>query len=156
MFTIKKIWNALNHAGKPWQISMAIALGMLVGFTPLLSIHNIVVLFIVLIFNIHLAIFLLAVSFFGIIGLTLDPLFVIIGKNILTSRSQIYYTYVLLDNSSILTNEEINIYTAKTIFNYDKIFTIINITSLQYCRLKSFPTHIQSYSLFKFNDLLIC
>jgi uncharacterized protein (TIGR03546 family) len=86
MFTIKKIWNALNHAGKPWQIAMAIALGMLVGFTPLLSIHNILVLFIVLIFNIHLAVFLLAVSFFGLIGLALDPLFALIGKMVLTSN----------------------------------------------------------------------
>ena len=86
MFTIKKIWNALNHAGKPWQIAMAIALGMLVGFTPILSVHNIAVLFIVLIFNIHFSIFLLAVSFFGVIGLALDPLFASIGKLILTSE----------------------------------------------------------------------
>ncbi|MDC0932591.1 TIGR03546 family protein [Arcobacteraceae bacterium] len=86
MFTLKKIWNALNHAGKPWQIAMAVALGMLVGFTPILSIHNILVLFIVLIFNIHLAVFLLAVSFFGLIGLALDPLFAILGKIILTSN----------------------------------------------------------------------
>lgn len=86
MFTLKKIWNALNHAGKPWQIAMAIALGMLVGFTPISSVHNIAVLFIVLIFNIHFSIFLLAVSFFGVIGLMLDPLFASIGKLILTSE----------------------------------------------------------------------
>ena len=86
MFTLKKIWNALNHAGKPWQIAMAIALGMLVGFTPIFSIHNIAVLFIVLIFNIHFSIFLLAVSFFGVIGLALDPLFASIGKLVLTSE----------------------------------------------------------------------
>ena len=85
MFTLKKIWNALNHAGKPWQIAMAVALGMLVGFTPLLSIHNIFVILVVLVFNIHLSIFLLAVSFFGILGLALDPLFTSLGKIILTS-----------------------------------------------------------------------
>ena len=87
MFTLKKIWNALNHAGKPWQIALAIALGMLVGFTPILSIHNIIVLFIVLIFNIHLTVFLLAISFFGTLGLILDPLFASIGKAVLTSSS---------------------------------------------------------------------
>ena len=86
MFTLKKIWNALNHAGKPWQIAMAIALGMLVGFTPILSIHNIVVLFVVFIFNIHLSIFILAVSFFGMLGLLLDPLFSSLGKSILLSK----------------------------------------------------------------------
>lgn len=87
MFTLKKIWNALNHAGKPWQIAMAVALGMLVGFTPILSIHNIVVLFIIFIFNIHFTVFLLAVSFFGMVGLILDPIFAIIGKAVLTSGS---------------------------------------------------------------------
>jgi len=87
MFTIKKIWNALNHAGKPWQIAMAVALGMLVGFTPLYSVHNIIVVLAILVFNIHLSVFLLAVSFFGIVGLVLDPLFASLGKTILTSSS---------------------------------------------------------------------
>jgi len=86
MFTLKKIWNALNHAGKPWQIAVAVALGMLVGFTPLLSLHNIIVLFAVFIFNIHLSIFLLAVSFFGMLGLLLDPFFTYLGKSILLSQ----------------------------------------------------------------------
>jgi len=86
MFTLKKIWNALNHAGKPWQIAMAVALGMLVGFTPLLSLHNIIVLFAVFIFNIHLSIFILAVSFFGMLGLILDPFFAYLGKSILLSQ----------------------------------------------------------------------
>ncbi len=95
MFTIKKIWNALNHAGKPWQIAMAIALGMLVGFTPLLSLHNIIVLLAVFIFNIHLSIFILAVSFFGILGLLLDPLFAYLGKSILLSQGyeQLFTTW---------------------------------------------------------------
>ena len=85
MFTIKKIWNALNHAGKPWQIAMAIALGMIVGFTPIFSLHNIVVLLVVLMLNIHFGIFVLAVSLFGILGFILDPLFSFIGQTILIS-----------------------------------------------------------------------
>lgn len=95
MFTLKKIWNALNHAGKPWQIAMAITLGMVVGFTPLLSLHNIVVLFAVFIFNIHLSIFILAVSFFGMLGLLLDPLFAYLGESILLSQGyeQLFTTW---------------------------------------------------------------
>jgi uncharacterized protein (TIGR03546 family) len=86
MFTLKKIWNALNHAGKPWQISYALAFGMIVGFTPLLSIHNLILFFLVLLLNIHLGIFILAVSFFGILGLILDPLFTTLGTTILTTE----------------------------------------------------------------------
>jgi uncharacterized protein (TIGR03546 family) len=85
MFTIKKIWNALNHAGKPWQIAMAIALGMIVGFTPLGSLHNIVILLLVLILNIHFGIFILALSLFSTLGFILDPLFGFVGHSILTS-----------------------------------------------------------------------
>lgn len=86
MFTIKKIWNALNHAGKPWQIAMALALGMIVGFTPLGSIHNIVILLLVLMLNIHFGIFVLAVSLFSALGFILDPLFSFVGHSILNSE----------------------------------------------------------------------
>lgn len=85
MFTIKKIWNALNHAGKPWQIALAIAFGMIVGFTPLLSLHNIIILFVVLFLNVHIGIFVLATSLFSIIGLALDPLFNSLGMSVLTA-----------------------------------------------------------------------
>jgi len=85
MFTLKKIWNALNHAGKPWQISMAIALGMIVGFTPVASLHNIFILLIVLILNIHFGVFVLAVSLFGLLGFVLDPLFGFVGHAVLSS-----------------------------------------------------------------------
>ncbi|MGB5868261.1 MAG: TIGR03546 family protein [Arcobacteraceae bacterium] len=87
MFTIKKIWDALNHAGKPWQIALALAFGMVVGFTPLLSIHNALILFVVLCLNIHIGVFLLATSLFSILGFALDPLFGSIGTAILTNES---------------------------------------------------------------------
>lgn len=85
MFTLKKIWDALNHAGKPWQISLALAFGMVVGFTPIVSLHNIIIFLVVLLLNIHIGIFILAVSVFAILGLILDPLFSSLGTTILTS-----------------------------------------------------------------------
>jgi len=87
MDTIKKIWYALNHAGKPWQISLSLALGMVVGFTPIISVHNLIIFILVLLLNIHIGIFLLAVSFFGIFGLMLDPLFASLGTAVLTLDS---------------------------------------------------------------------
>ena len=99
MFTIKKIWNALNHAGKPWQISLAIAFGMIVGFTPLVSLHNIIILVFLLVLNIHIGVFALSISLFGILGLVLDPLFATFGTTILNSTS-FYELFTSLYNTS--------------------------------------------------------
>jgi len=83
MFTLKKIWKALNHAGKPWQISLAISLGMIVGLTPFISLHNVVIIIAVLLLNIHVGIFILALSVFGALGLIFDPLFASVGSSVL-------------------------------------------------------------------------
>ena len=43
-FTLRKIWNILNDAGKPWQISLALSFGMIFSFMPL-GLFSLVVLF---------------------------------------------------------------------------------------------------------------
>ncbi len=83
MLILKKLWNALNHAGKPWQISLAVALAMIVGLTPFVSLHNIVIILLVLIFNIHIGIFVLASGFFSGLAYIFDPLFHDLGLAIL-------------------------------------------------------------------------
>ena len=87
MFTIKKIWNALNHAGKPWQISLAISLGMIVGLTPFISLHNVVIIIAALLLNIHVGVFILSISLFGALGLILDPFFASVGITVLNAES---------------------------------------------------------------------
>ncbi|PIF04784.1 MAG: hypothetical protein CSA86_00530 [Arcobacter sp.] len=87
MFTLKKIWNILNHAGKPWQISLAISLAMIVGFTPFFSVHNVLIIFLVFILNIHLGMFLLASAFFSGIGYLFDGAFDSIGLSLLTNEA---------------------------------------------------------------------
>jgi uncharacterized protein (TIGR03546 family) len=87
MFTLKKLWNALNHAGKPWQISLAVALAMIVGLTPFISLHNIIIILLVLVFNIHLGIFILSSGFFSGVAYIFDPLFHSLGVTILTNES---------------------------------------------------------------------
>jgi len=87
MFTLKKLWNALNYAGKPWQISLAIALAFVVGLTPISSIHNILILFLALILNIHFGIFLLFSAIFSGIGYMFDPIATNIGLSLLTNSS---------------------------------------------------------------------
>jgi uncharacterized protein (TIGR03546 family) len=87
MFTLKKIWNILNHAGKPWQVSLAVSLAMIAGFTPFLSVHNVLIFFLVFVLNVHFGMFLLATAFFSGIGYLFDPLFHSLGLSILTNES---------------------------------------------------------------------
>ena len=87
MLTIKKLWNILNHAGKPWQISLAVSLAFIAGLTPILSLHNILILLLVLVLNVHLGMFLLATAFFGGIAYAVDPISHALGLMLLTNGS---------------------------------------------------------------------
>lgn len=85
LLTIKKLWNILNHAGKPWQVSLAVSLAMIVGFTPIASAHNLLIFLLVFVLNVHLGMFLIALGFFSGIGYLFDPLFHSIGLSLLTN-----------------------------------------------------------------------
>ena len=75
MLTIlAKLFKVLNSEQTPSQIASAIALAAIVGFTPLLSLHNLLVLFIVLFFRVNLTMFLVAWPLFTILGLGFAPL----------------------------------------------------------------------------------
>ena len=84
MFTqIIKFIRVLGSEASPVQISMGIALAMIIGFTPLLSLHNLVVVFLLIMLRINIASFLLAWVFFSGIAYLLDPTFHSFGLSIL-------------------------------------------------------------------------
>jgi len=60
---------------------------MVAGFTPLVSLHNFVVLLLVLILRVNLSAFLLGLAVFSGLGYLLDPLFNWNGLQILTASS---------------------------------------------------------------------
>jgi uncharacterized protein (TIGR03546 family) len=80
---LAKLLAALNAETAPWQISLAFILGMVMGFTPLLSLHNIVVLLLAFILRINFSAFLLAFAFFSGLAYLLDPLFIATGEALL-------------------------------------------------------------------------
>ena len=82
---LAKLFHALNSDSSIRQIALAIALGFIVGLSPLLTLHNIVILFFVLLIRIHLGSFILAVGVFSGISYLLSPLIVQVGESILTS-----------------------------------------------------------------------
>jgi len=69
-----KIFKALNSEQSPGQLAAAISLAVIIGFTPLLSLHNLFILFFVLLFRVNLTIFLVSWPLFGLLGLIIEPL----------------------------------------------------------------------------------
>ncbi|NNG01786.1 MAG: TIGR03546 family protein [Desulfobacteraceae bacterium] len=84
---IAKLIKVLNSETEPGQISLAVCFAMIMGFTPLWSIHNAIVLLLVLIIRLNLSTFLLAWGVFSAIAYLLDPLFHRIGLSVLTAES---------------------------------------------------------------------
>ncbi len=84
---LAKLFSALNSESSIRQIALAIALGFIVGLSPLLTLHNIIVLFFVMLIRVHLGSFILAVGFFSGLSYLLSPLIVAVGESLLTANS---------------------------------------------------------------------
>lgn len=78
-----KLIRILSSETDPVQISLGFALALIAGFTPLFSLHNVLVIFCLLLFRINLAAFLLGWVFFSGLAYLLDPVFHDVGKMIL-------------------------------------------------------------------------
>ena len=81
---LAKLLKALNSEASPGQISLAFVLGMIMGFTPLWSAHNLLVLLLALVLRINLTGFILAFGVFSGLAYALDPLFIRLGEYLLT------------------------------------------------------------------------
>ena len=84
---VAKILKVLNSESEPGQISLALCFALIAGLTPFLSLHNFVIIFLVLILRVNLSTFLLCLAVFSGAAYLLDPLFHRIGLALLTADS---------------------------------------------------------------------
>jgi uncharacterized protein (TIGR03546 family) len=84
---IARLLKVLNSETEPAQISMAVCFAMIMGFTPIWSVHNVIVLFLVLVLRVNLSAFILAWAAFTALAYLLDPLFHAIGRALLLAES---------------------------------------------------------------------
>jgi len=90
---LAKLLSALNGDSSIRQIALAIALGFLVGLSPLFTLHNIVIIFFVLMIRVHLGSFILSLGFFSGVSYLLSPMIVQVGESILTQpRLEVFFT----------------------------------------------------------------
>lgn len=78
-----KIFRVLNSEISPNRIATGFCLGMMLGLTPLMSLHNLFVLFVLCILAVNFAAALLGLGLFTLFAYLFDPLFNQFGSYLL-------------------------------------------------------------------------
>ena len=78
-----KLLAALNSQTAPYQLSLGFCFGMILGFTPFLSMHNLAVLLLVLSLRVNISAAMLAWGLFEGIAYLLDQQFLQMGEYLL-------------------------------------------------------------------------
>jgi len=99
---LQRFVKTLHSEGTPGQIAAGMALGAALGLTPLVNVHNLGVLFLLLILNVSFAGGLLAMVVFAPLGFLLDPVFDQIGRWLLIDSSGLRPLWTSLYNSPVL------------------------------------------------------
>lgn len=80
-----KIFKLINSDVSPNQIAFGLCFGIIIGLTPLISVHNALLLFLVCFLRINLGAALFSVMIFSLFAYLLDPVFNELGLMILTN-----------------------------------------------------------------------
>ncbi len=82
---LANLLKALNSESAPGQVSLAIALSAIVAFTPFVSLHNIVILLMILLVRTNLSGFLMGYALFSLVSFFIDPLSIRLGESLLAN-----------------------------------------------------------------------
>jgi uncharacterized protein (TIGR03546 family) len=104
---LANLLKVLNSETEPGQLSLGFCFAMIAGFTPFWSLHNLLVLFLVLILRVNLSAFLLGLAFFSGLAYLLDPLFHRVGLAVLTAPA-LEGLWTTLYNSTLWRLERFN------------------------------------------------
>ncbi len=99
---LRSLITTLHSEGTPGQIGAGIALGAALGLTPLMNLHNLVILTLLIIFNVSFGAGLLAWTLFVPVGFLLDPVFDRIGHALLLETPALVPLWASLYNTPIV------------------------------------------------------
>jgi uncharacterized protein (TIGR03546 family) len=99
---VQGLVKALNSDGTPAQVAAGIALGACLGLSPLLSLHNLLILGTILFFKVSVPGATLGWLLFTPLGFLLDPLFHRVGLALLADTSALRGLWVFLYNAPLL------------------------------------------------------
>ena len=99
---LQSIFKTLHSEGTPGQIAGGMALGAALGLTPMMNLHNAVVVVLLCVINVSFGAGLLAMAVFTPIGFMLDPLFDRLGHWLLTDVVSARPFFAWIDTQPVL------------------------------------------------------
>lgn len=84
---IQSIIKTLHSDGTPGQVAAGIAIGSVLGLTPLMNLHNLVIFSLVVLLNVSFGGAMLGWALFVPVGFLLDPAFHAVGMELLRAPS---------------------------------------------------------------------
>lgn len=99
---IGKLIKILHSGASPGQIAGGFILGMILGLTPFLSLHNLLVVLIIILLNVNIAVAIFSFAIFSGFAYLLDPLFHSFGYILLVDLTFLHGFYTWLYNMPVV------------------------------------------------------
>jgi uncharacterized protein (TIGR03546 family) len=99
---VKNLINVLHSEISPRQIAGGVALGAIIGLTPINALHNYLVFFLILILQVNIGMALLSITIFKLIAFAIDPLANGIGYQLLVNATGLVPLWTHLYNMPIV------------------------------------------------------
>ena len=99
---IAKLIKILRSAASPAQIAGGFMLGMVLGLTPLLTLHNLIIFILIIIFNVNIAMAIFSFGIFSGIAYLFDPLFHNLGYYLLVDVTSLHDLWTRLYNIPVI------------------------------------------------------
>ena len=99
---VQSLVKALNSEGTPGQVAAGMAMGACLGLTPLLSLHNLLIVGTILFFRVSVPGATLGWLIFTPVGFALDPLFDSLGTTLLADTSALHAIWVAAYNAPVI------------------------------------------------------
>jgi len=128
---IIKFIEVMHSDRDPHQISLGFALGMVLGLTPINSLHNLLVLLALLFFRVNISAALLSWMLFSVLAFVMDPLFHLFGLFLLTDVDALQGFWTALYNAPLIP--------------YTRFNNSIVMGSLIFSLLAFFPVYLGSH-----------
>jgi uncharacterized protein (TIGR03546 family) len=96
---LQSLVKTLHSDGTPGQIAAGVALGAALGLTPIVNLHNVLVVLLLALLNVSFAAGLFAWALFVPVGFLLDPLFDRMGRVLLVETPALQPLWTTWDNT---------------------------------------------------------
>lgn len=100
--TLHSILKLLNSETAPSQLAAGVAFGMIIGLTPVMTPHNLIIFFIVCLFRVNFSMFFISFAAFKILGFLLDPFWDWFGYKLLVDLKVARPFWIAITSGPIL------------------------------------------------------